>query len=293
MRKWFILLFAFMLVFPSSASAQGTIILDSLKVRLWSEHDQPSMLVIYDFTLTADSSVPGEVEIRIPKDGNITAVAYEDAGELLLADFDGPADEANWQVITVKVQARTGYHIEYYQPLERNGNLRKFNYQWAGEYPVNDFSVEIQVPDDSTSVKTSPAIPLVRNQPFLSGGAMMSGLDAGQTYQLQLEYSRANDAIPATPPSAQVEPSAPLDANTDGRVTLDNLPYILGGFGAVLILAALYYSWRVNSFQLPKPRRRRREAQESSSQTYCHQCGARAQTGDRFCRTCGSKLRAE
>lgn len=122
---------------------------------------------------------------------------------------------------------------------------------------------------------------------------MMSGLDTGQTYQLQLEYSRTSDAVPATPPSAQVEPSAPIDANTDGRVTLDNLPYILGGFGAILIIAALYYSWRVNSFQLPKPRRRQRDSQESSSQTYCHQCGARAQTSDRFCRTCGSKLRAE
>jgi len=293
MRKWFILLFVLALVFPSTADAQGTVTLDSLKIRLWSEHDQPSMLVIYDFTVTADTPIPTNVEIRVPQEGNITAVAYEDGGQLLLADFKEPVKDGNWQVITFFIESRTTYHLEYYQPLNREGNRRTFNYQWAGEYPVNDFSVEIQVPEDSTGVKTNPAIPFVQEQPFLSGGAMMSKLEAGQTYQLQLEYSRASDAVPATPSSAQVEPSAPIDTNTDGRVTLDNLPYILGGFGAVLILAALYYAWRVNSFQLPKPRRRRREVQESTSQTYCHQCGARAQASDRFCRTCGSKLRAE
>lgn len=293
MRKWFILLIALLLVFPSSADAQGTITLESLKVRLWSEHDQPSMLVIYDFEVSADTQVPVNIEIRVPKEGNITAVALEDGGRLVNADFTGPVEDGNWQVITFRVQARTTYHLEYYQPLNRTENLRKFNYQWTGGYPVNNFSVEIQVPEDSTGVKTNPAIPFVQDQSFLSGGAMMSGLDAEQTYQIQLEYSRTNDALPATPPSSQVEPSAPVDANTDGRVTLDNLPYILGGFGVVLIIAALYYAWRVNSFQLPKPRRRQRESHETILQTYCHQCGARAHEGDRFCRTCGSKFRAE
>jgi hypothetical protein len=249
--------------------------------------------VIYDFKVTADTQLPASIAIRVPKQGNITAVAFEEGGGLLNADFTGPVEDGDWQVITFRVQARTTYHLEYYQPLDREGELRTFNYQWTGEYPVNNFSVEIQVPEDSTGVKTNPVIPLVQDRPFLSGGAMMSGLDAGQTYQLQLEYSRTSETAILPPPSPQVEPSAPIDTNTDGRITLDNLPYILGGFGAVLIIAALYYAWRVNSFQLPKLRRRQREARETISQTYCHQCGARAHEGDRFCRTCGSKLRAE
>ena len=292
MRKWLILFLALFLTIPLQVQAQGTVTLDSLKVRLWSEHDQPSMLVIYDFNVTSDTLTPTTVDIRIPKDGNITAVAFEENGELLNADFKGPVDDGGWQVITFFIQSQTTYHLEYYQPLTYEDDLRKFNYRWAGEYPVKDFSIEIQVPADTTGIKTNPAIPFVQDQPFLTGGAMKEGLEAGQTYQVQLQYSRTSDEIVA-PPSSQVEPSEPLDTTTEGRVTLDKLPYLLGGIGAVLIISALYYSWRVNSFHLPKLRKRHPHAVEQNAQTYCHECGARAQAGDRFCRTCGSKLRAE
>lgn len=294
MRKWLILLTALALLFPSPAQAQGSVALESLKVMLWSEYDQPSMLVIYDFTLTDDAQIPTSMDIRFPKDANITAVAYNSGGELLLANYQTkPEQDANWQVVTLFITERTNYHIEYYQPLERDGDKRSFTYQWAGDYSVNDFDIEVQVPDDSKGVKTDPAIPLMQNRPFLNGGARMSGLGEGQSYQLQLEYSRSSETAMVTPSSPQVEPIVPVDENTDGRSTLDNLPLFLGGFGVALILAALFYFFRgqSSSGNAPKLRKRSHSPQEPSMPNYCPECGTRSQEGDRFCRTCGSKLR--
>jgi len=296
MRKWLILLTVLVLLFPTSAQAQTPVGLESLKVLLWSEYDQPSMLVIYDFTLTEDTSVPTTMDIRFPKDANITAVAYQSGGELLLGNYQPkPEQDANWQVITLFITERTSYHIEYYQPLQRDGEQRSFNYQWTGDFSVNDFDVEVQVPEDSERVKTDPAIPLTQSQPFLSGGARMSGLAQGELYQLQLEYSRSNETPVVTPSSSQVEPIAPVDENTDGRSTLDNLPLILGGFGVALILVALVYFLRGQTVMnnIPKPRRRssRDSSQEPGMAKYCPECGTRSQEGDRFCRACGSKLR--
>ena len=51
MRKWLILFLTLFLFISLPVKAQGTVALDSLKVKLWSEHDQPSMLVIYDLML--------------------------------------------------------------------------------------------------------------------------------------------------------------------------------------------------------------------------------------------------
>jgi len=294
MRKWLILLTVLILLFPFTVQAQGTVKLDSLNVLLWAEYDQPSMLVINDFTLTDDTQVPTTMDIRLPKDANITAVAYLNTGEYLLANYQPqPEEDANWQTIRIFITERTAYRVEYYQSLERNGNQRSFNYQWTGDYSVNEFNVEVQVPDDSKDVKTDPAIVLVQKQPFMSGGAMMSGLNEGETYQLELEYSRSSEAAVVTPSSSDVEPLTPVDENTDGRSTLDNLPLLLGGFGAVLILAALVYFFRgqVTSVRTAKPRKRSHSQQEPSLAKYCPECGTRSQEGDRFCRTCGSKLR--
>jgi hypothetical protein len=254
------------------------------------------MLVIYSFEMSDDTSIPTSIDIRVPSSGNITAVAFEEAGQpqpLLAGYKNNPTGDANWQVITIFITERTTYRVEYYQPLEREENKRSFTFQWAGDHPVGNFDVEVQVPSDSTSVKTTPAIPFVQDQIFMSGGAMLNSMDEGDGYQLKLEYYRTSEEPSVPPPSGQaVEPLVPVDADTDGRVTLDNLPYVFGGFGAILIVAALLYFLRGGAKQIQrKPRKRPASTKKAISQTYCHECGARAHEGDRFCRICGSKLR--
>ena len=293
MRKWFTLLFILFLVFPTSVQAQTAVTFDNLSVRLWAEYDQPSMLVIYDFEPTADTTLPASIDIRIPKDANITAVAYQEGSGYINTEFSGPVEDGNWQKITIFVKTLTTYHIEYYQPINRDGNNRSFTYQWTGEYPVNNFRVEIQLPDDSTAVKASPMLPFVPNQPFLSGSASVSNLAAGKTYKVDLSYSRTKETSVVPASTSQVTASETVTQDTAGRVTLDNLPYILGGVGVLLIVLAIYYFWRSNSAQIAKPRKRQHSAKDESEPVYCHECGARAHPEDRFCRTCGSKLRIE
>ena len=122
---------------------------------------------------------------------------------------------------------------------------------------------------------------------------MLNAMGEGENYQLTLEYSRTSDTPSVAPTSGQqVEPLVPVDADTDGRVTLDNLPYVLGGFGAILIVAAVFYFLRSGAPRVQrKPRKRNSKSESMASQTYCHECGTRAHEGDRFCRICGSKLR--
>ena len=295
MRKRLMIAILMILFFATSPGyAQSAVALKTFHVQLWAEHDQPSMLVIYRFEVSDETRVPTSIDIRIPKAGNITAVAYEENGELLLADYmNSPVEDVNWQVIRIFLTKRTTYHVEYYQPLKREGEKRSFTFQWPGDHVIENFDIGIQVPNDSSGVKTTPAIPFVQDQNFLSGGAMLNTMGEGDVYQLRLEYSRTSELPSVPPPSGQaVEPLVPVDASTEGRVTLDNLPYMLGGVGAILIVAALVYLLRSGPSRIRRrPLQKQPSPQGSASQTYCHECGTRAQAGDRFCRICGSKLR--
>lgn len=290
MRKWFVLLALLVLLVPAPARAQTELTLESLKVTLWPEYDQPSLLVLYDFELAAGTPLPINVNIRIPRDANITAVAYAGETGMLNAEFSGPEEDGNWQVISFFVQQPALYRLEYYQPLNREGGVRSFKYKWAGDYAVNNFRLEVQIPADSTSVKTTPALPFMLESPFQSGRVSLGSLPADENYQLELQYTRTSNETVFSSESDQVD-TAPLTQDTAGRVSLDNLPYYLLGVGIVLIAGAAYYFRQLNAAPAAKPRKRAHKAAAEESHIYCHECGTRALTEDRFCRVCGTKLR--
>ena len=294
MRKWIVLLIPLLLILTSAAQAQGSITFDSLNVSLLSEYDQPSMLVIYDFQVTADTALPASVALRIPSNANITAVAYSKDTGLLNADFSGPTLEGNWQVVTIFVNERTTYHLEYYQLLTRDTDKRSFDYQWTGDYPVNNLRVEAHLPLDSTSINSTPTLPFTPGSGSLIASASATKLAAGKGYSLRLSYNRTSDETMVKPSSGSQLTAEPVTPATAGRVTLDNLPYVLGIAGIVLIAGAIYYFWHTNSNQSDgKVRRRSSKQKESGAQVYCHECGTRASADDRFCRVCGTKLRNE
>jgi hypothetical protein len=291
MRKYLFLVLAALLALPATVQAQGNIKLEALSVRLLSEYDQPSMLVIIDFAVTTDALLPAKVDLRVPDSGNITAIAYQSENELLNAEYSGPKTDGTWQVITVFIKEYSTYHLEYYEPLRQDGTKRYFQYLWSGDYAVDNFRIEIQVPEDSTAVRSRPMLPFAPSEQFLSSRATANDLEAGETYQVNLQYSRTSDE-PVFPPSPQVTTSEPITQNAAGRITLDSLPYILGGVGLLLILGAGYYFLQSKSVPVPKPRKRHLGQKDIENlNVYCHECGTRAQAEDRFCRVCGTKLR--
>ena len=299
MRKWlvFALLFG-LLISPSTVEAQGGTKLESIHVELWSEYDQPTMLVINQFVVSKDTPLPATVTMRFPKDANLVAVAIEKDGNLFNKNFTGPVEQGNWQTITISAETYEPHRIEYYEPLTRDGSKRQFKYQWFGDYSVKEFTVAIQVPADSTELITSPVLQDTTTSAdglTLSGKVVKNDLQMGNSFQFNLEYQRKSDSLTKPNQANEVQPAEPVGANTPGRVSITNLPWVIGGFGLALIIIALFTYWRSTQSGETKPRRRRRQQveREGSEQAYCHECGARANPGDRFCRTCGSRFRAE
>ena len=292
-RRLFVLLLFVLLIIPFPVNAQEEVKLEAVSVQLWPEFDQPEMLVIYDFTLADDVSLPVNVTLRIPSDATLIAVAYAPPGSNLLnAPYEEPYIDGSWQVITVIVDTAATYHVEYYAPLNFSDTQREYDYLWPGDYAVNLFNLSMKVPVDTTEVSTTPQMTETLSedgsQSFLSWNT--SGLESGEQVPIAITYIKISDRLSM---SEQPLETGTVDENTQGRVSLNNyLPYILGGVGVLLIVAGGLYFWQ-SSKGKPEPRKRHRtRAQDDDSEVvYCHQCGKRAQSSDRFCRTCGTRLR--
>jgi hypothetical protein len=297
MRRWLaIVLFVGIIIgVPSAASAQTPIKLSRLQVQLWPEYDQPSMLVIYDFQLPDSVKLPVSVSLSFPKDAHLVAVASLAAdGSLLNTDYIGPAVNEAWQTVTIQIQTATTYHVEYYEPLSRTGQKRDFTFQWPGDYAIDDLSVNVRVPPDTTDIQTDPSMKSAKAADGTPSLVQDFGArQAGKQFTLHVIYTRTSDDLSV--PSQTVEPSQPIGSNTPGRVMLSNyLPYILGVLGIVMLGAAAIYFLQPHNPHAPQKRQTHvRRSTPASSNLHCHQCGARAQPGDRFCRVCGTRLRVD
>lgn len=294
-HKWlFLPLLLTLLLVPAHANAQEGIALETLAVQLWPEFDQPSMLVIYDFTLAEGASLPTDINLRIPNEATLIAVAYAPSGNLLNVPYEEPAEEDGWQVVTIKVDTAAVYHIEYYAPLTQTDAQREYLYLWPGDYAVGNFTVSVKIPIDTTEYTTDPQMkattPADGGQTTLEWGT--SNLEMGEQLPIRLRYTKTSDRLGV---SDQPLETGIVDENTTGRISLSNyLPYILGGLGILLILVGGLYFWQASQGKRgPRQRHQARDEESPGEEIYCHQCGKRAQPADRFCRTCGTRLRKE
>lgn len=308
---WLVLLLnlAALILTPEAAWAKqvqdSTVQVSSLEIDLWPEYDRPSILVIYRITLDASTSLPADISLRLPISAEINAVAVKDIdGQLLNVNFDqetgGP-----WQVLRVQIALRE-LQIEYYDPnLQKNGAQRSFVYSWPGDYAVKQASVQFQQPVDASNSSITPGP--VTTQTL--GGEMVyynkdvGALQAGQGFQLEINYQKSSDRLSAA--SMPVEPSAPLpNQNSLSENFNGYLPWGMAFLGLLLIGGGIYWYWRSSYQQADSLRHRSRgqrakarhtsETMSSASDPiYCSQCGRRAAVGDRFCRSCGSRLRIE
>lgn len=296
MRKLFLIfLLGFLFTFPSNTSAQTNLTLYSVNVQLWPEYDQPSMLVIVDFKVAPMTSLPVGLTFRIPTDANLIAVAVQsENGDLLNAAFEAPDLISGFQSFTINVEQNSIYRFEYYQPLAMNGDTRDFSYIWDNSYAVKSFSVNVLEPLDVESISIEPAY--ASNQVIDGLNVYESEifkLAANEKFILDLQYEKTTEALVNTP--QEVQPAQPVNEDTPGRVSLSNsYPYVIGILGVAMILGGIVYYYRTGRV-IPKRIRRRRvlnvEEEDMKTGSYCSQCGTRTQPGDKYCRTCGARLR--
>ncbi|MDD2921201.1 MAG: zinc ribbon domain-containing protein [Anaerolineales bacterium] len=294
MRKWFlILIMAALLTFPSLALAQTDLTLAEVSVQLWPEYDQPSMLVIVDYSIPKETQLPADATFRIPKDANLIAVAtYAADGSLLNAVVNDPIVAGDWQIFTMSLDSAQG-HFEYYQPIAFNGEQRSFSYLWDNQFAVAAFNISVLEPMDTTALTTTPKLGIASQKDglkYYSGSPVK--LAANEQFALKFEYKKTSDALVSS--SQAVQPAAPLDDNTKGKISFSNsLPYVIGGVGLLLIVGGVVYYLQAGKTSVKKSRRRSRKSdnEEGDGDTYCSQCGTRARGGDRFCRVCGSRIK--
>jgi hypothetical protein len=298
MRKCFIIfiiLLAFWVSFPTRA--QTELLLSSVKVDIWPEYDQPAVLVIYHLSLAPATTLPVTLNLRIPAQATVYAVAIADpVNGLLNTPYDRTV-QGKWATLSITSNSKE-VQVEYYDSLIKNGITRHIVYEWTGDYAVDSFVVALQQPSSATDLITDPTLinSNIGQDGFTYLQSTSQSLAVGQAFTLTADYQKATDTLSTT--GLPVQPTQPLNASTPGRETTNSVLWVLVAIGGTLILVSIVgglYIWKNRSHQPSSSRKRHPQSQppSASGDVYCNQCGKRAQPGDVFCRTCGLRLRKE
>ncbi len=282
----------FFLMSTHPASAQNPLHLSSVQVDLLPEYDRPSLLVIERLTLAADTSLPAQVNIKIPISAEIWAVAESDSSGALVNSIYSTQAARDENLLTITSNSLT-IQVEYYAEIEKIGTTRHVVYTWAGEYDVQNFSVDFQVPAGATGLSFTPQLP---NLTTVEGAShYQSGelpLAAGESYSLNVEYQKDNTDLAVTQATPAAGSANPLVQFWNDNQTTILLILLAVAVAAAAVIGLTY--WQSGRKRGPVKNQRHRSAGQRGDRTgvvYCSQCGELAQPGDAFCRTCGSRLR--
>lgn len=301
---------------PTGGTNQGqaaqAVTLQAVRVDVWPEYDQPSVLVIYNLTLASTVSLPASLSVRIPASAaKPAAVAMQDVAGLYNLNYTVAA-AGDW----VEVRFTTPVpevRVEYYDPLQKTGGTRNFTFRWPGDYAVENLTIKVQQPLGATGFTFRPDIGAGRadNDGLTYFTQVIGKVTAGTTFDLAMSYNKTSDALTNPQQFTPAEANQPVDANTPGRVKLfkgismTRPQLILLGLGLLLIIGGVgwYYQTgaraRMASGASSAGGRKRHVRAESAVEpvgglhegAFCHQCGKKAGPGDVFCRACGTRLR--
>jgi len=306
--------FLWIFLFPARVQAQQAVAFDSVQISLWPEFDRPDLLVFYDLTLSSQTSLPANLQIRIPRsagephalamrgaDGGLTTLSYETriAGERVWVSFTTPALEVR---------------LEYYDPIIwRDGQKHGFTYTWPGDYLVRSLKIQVQQPSSagrleakiervSSSGETGEPMDMgigrTGSDNLAYHGVMIGEVAAGSAVRVTTSYSKTDDQLSFN--SLPVQPSQPITPATSGRTNLTGLvPWVLGAIGFLLIAAGVFWYWQSGAESTPDQvrhranRRGHSEEKNNPAENYCPKCGKQVSPNDNFCRVCGAKLASE
>jgi hypothetical protein len=300
MRR-FLLAFIFVISLISKpVQAQSSISMDQLFLKIWPEYDQPGVLVIMDFFIASEVSLPAMVTMKIPAAaGEPHSVAVRELdGQLYILDYD--IEEAgDWLNITFTTPYPEIW-LEYYDPsIIKDGANRSFTFVWPGEHDIKDFQIEVQQPLTATQMTFEKAMgqALLGSDGLNYYSSSLGDVSAGTSFNLQMSYVKPDDTLSFSS-EVSVQPSEPITEQTKGRLPfVQLLPYLLGGLGLVLLAIGFFWYFQnktISNVAHKRPARKRTMQEVDDEDTiYCHQCGKRASNGDVFCRSCGTKLKIE
>lgn len=262
--------------------------LESLKVSVWPEYDQPSVLVMYRGRLAADVKLPATVRFFIPKKVRLSSTSsinssgefeYDRAWKTHQVKSTTETDELSYEVDS------RDFQFELYMKPVKGGGPRHIDFDFLPSVNIGEMMVEVQKPARAQKFKLEPA----SNQASVDKDGLethlyqFKDLKPEEKLKFLISYEKP-DARPSITPG-----------DTPGAARPRTLALAIVAAFAVLLIVL----WRVRVATMSAPQARptgnkknKKNTKNNAGQAkYCPACGETVGKKTGFCANCGEKIR--
>ncbi len=285
------LLLLILLGAPAVYAQTPTTAVQTLTIDLWPDYDQAALLVLLTGTLPPDTPLPATVSLPLPADATLNVVARITSDNTMVDDIDyTPIGD---QVVFTTPDLR--FRAEYYLPYSADGDQRSFTYTWLATLDVNSLELVVQQPASADNLRLEPTAVSTTVGP--SDGLTYHSLapqtvPAEQPFAVSINYTLNANQLTVNTLSSDTNIVDPI-TDSENITPFTNWPIVLAVAGGLILIVAVVWFVGVNRppSRPRKPAPIRRQEQQKAAK-FCHKCGQPAAFGDKFCRSCGTQLKA-
>lgn len=139
------------------ARAEEGLSIGRMRVMIWPEYDDPSVLVVYDGRFTDDSKFPTVTDFLIPKGAIINDICSLSPGGQHFCQLYEVSKGDSHDTVHLSLPFSNFYVSFHLTPVDLGSAKRRIEYVIKANHPIGSMEVDIQQPLRSTEFAISPS----------------------------------------------------------------------------------------------------------------------------------------
>lgn len=293
-RRWWLgatsalVLLGFFLSTPAYAQTPDR--LTFLKLSIWPEFDQPSVLVLYDGVLADTSNLPRAISVLIPADAQLFVTTWYNPDGTLAPEQPAQQtkqDDGYTRVTFIVTQPK--FRVEYYHDALRGAPNKTFDFTFKALGAVDTLTLEIQEPLRATNFAVMPTPQSSRTDQdgFRYWVQNYTHVTANQVITAQVQYTKTDphpSVFPAVNPTSGTLPTSTPSESMNWLLVI-----ALVSLGIAVVSGLLVLQRHALTPQPSPPPRPQKRRDKKRATAFCSQCGHALAPTDKFCVRCGTR----
>ncbi len=143
-------------LFTGNARAEDGLSIGRMRVMIWPEYDDPSVLVVYDGRFEDDSRFPTTTDFFIPKGAIINDICGLSPGGQHVCPLYEVSEGDRYDTAHLSLPFSNFYLSFHLDPIDLETAERRIEYAIKANHPIGTMEVDIQQPLRSTEFAISP-----------------------------------------------------------------------------------------------------------------------------------------